>query len=430
VVSLIQQGITASEIEAVRLTLASAIKQDVSDLVIFDDHDPLGLAFYIQGIVRSGYVSSETNELALAGRLWVNEKLDDPEHLSVYKDRDLNAVALMLFSFHKRGAGEDGDYRFESLVNLFIDQRGAVCDNFFCSTLVSLALCYTNPGSVTLKSVSRFVDQQLEQNYALVLNDPKNLVVAYWWAQEDTQHTLKKKLLDSARSLVQRIQPSLDDLVYGSFILLEEVESMPRSDRSAVKTAVERALLSIDEHTVESLSPLGALHYGRDAATFVDDMEGYTSGHKPRLSRILISVGLILQAAYRKKLPAILSRRARSLQIFHAVVVSLLLFALTWFVWWGCVRLGLPADAKAPLKSREGWQIARGLGLLAANCAMAILLLSIVFWVYRFVVDLGIYGRCQDELAVLRRGWEVYTENLWALVALPAIMSLLVAVMT
>jgi hypothetical protein len=53
VVSVVQQGITPSEVEGVRLTLASALKQDVSDLVIFDDHDPLGLAFYIQGIVQS-----------------------------------------------------------------------------------------------------------------------------------------------------------------------------------------------------------------------------------------------------------------------------------------------------------------------------------------------------------------------------------------
>lgn len=306
VVSLIQQGITPSEVEAVRLTLASALKQDVSDLVIFDDHDPLGLAFYIQGIVQSGYVSSETNELAVAGRLWVNEKLEDPEHLSAYKDRDLNAVALMLYSFHKRGASEAGDGRFETLVNPFADQRGAVCDSFFCSTLVALALGVTNPASATLQSVRQFVDYQLNQNYGLVLNDPKNLVVAYWWAQESSQDSLKRKLLETAREVVQRLQPTLDELVYGSFILLEEAGTMARAERRLVKSAVERALLSIEEHTNESLSPLGALHYGRDAATFVDEMEGYSATHKPRLSRILISVGLILQAAYRQKLPALL----------------------------------------------------------------------------------------------------------------------------
>lgn len=429
-VSLVQQGITPSEVEGVRLTLASALKQDVSDLVIFDDHDPLGLAFYIQGIVQSGYVSSETNELAVAGRFWVNEKLEHPELLSAYKDRDLNAVALMLYSFHKRGAGEVGDARFHNLVGPFVDQRGAVCDSFFCSTLVCLALRVTNAGSEVLQTVSRFVHEQAERNYELVLNDPKDLVVAYWWAQESSDNGLKKKLLRSAREVVQRLQPTLDELVYGSFVLLEEVGDMARAERRVVKTAVERALLSIEEHTNESLSPLGALHYGRDASTFVDEMQDYSSAHKPRLSRILISVGLILQAAYRQKLPYLLSNRARWLQVYRAIPATLILLAVAWFVWWVAIRLGFPADAKTPLHSRDGWQIARGIGLLAGNSALGILLLSIVFWIYRFVVDLALYGRCQDELAVLKRGWEAYSANLWALVALPVIMSLLIAVMT
>ena len=429
-VSLMQQGMTPSEVEGVRLTLASALKQDVSDLVIFDDHDPLGLAFYIQCIVQSGYVSSETNELAVSGRLWVNEKLEQPELLSAYKDRDLNAVALMLYSFHKRGAGEQGDARFETLVSPFVDQRGAVCNSFFCSTLVSLALRVSNTGSATFQSVSRFVDDQLNQNYAVVLNDPKNLVVAYWWAQESSQDSLKKKLLTTAQEVVQRIQPTLDELVYGSFILLEEAGNMPRSQRRLVKNAVERALLSIEEHTNESLSPLGVLHYGRDAGTFVDEMEGYGSTHKPRLSRILISVGMILQAAYRQKLPALLSGRARGLQISRAALVGAVLLFFSWFVWWIAVRLGFPADAKTPLKSHDGWQIAFGIAIVLGDLLVVGVLLSIAFWLYRFIVDLGIYGRCQDEWEVLRGGWESFKNNLWLAFVLPTIISLLVAFMT
>lgn len=429
-VSLIQQGITPSEVEAVRLTLASALKQDVSDLVIFDDHDPLGLAFYIQGIVQSGYVSSETNELAAAGRLWVNEKLEDPEHLSAYKDRDLNAVALMLYSFHKRGASEAGDGRFETLVNPFADQRGAVCDSFFCSTLVALALGVTNPASATLQSVRQFVDYQLNQNYGLVLNDPKNLVVAYWWAQESSQDSLKRKLLETAREVVQRLQPTLDELVYGSFILLEEAGTMARAERRLVKSAVERALLSIEEHTNESLSPLGALHYGRDAATFVDEMEGYSATHKPRLSRILISVGLILQAAYRQKLPALLSSRARGLQIARAALITAALLVAAGLVWWAAVSLGFPADAKTPLKSRDGGQIALGILFFLLDLLVIGVLFSIVFWACRFIVDLGIYGRCQDELEVLRLGWESFKANLWPSLAVPMLTNFLVTFMT
>lgn len=426
-VSLAQPGITASEVEGVRLTLASAIKQDVSDLVIFDDHDPLGLAFYIRGILQSGYISSETNELAGAGRLWVNEKLENPELLSVYKDRDLNAVALLIYSFHKRGAGEIGDERFQNLISPFVDQRGAVCDSFFCSTLVCLALRIITPNSESLQSVSGFVNQELARNYPLVLNDPKNLVVAYWWAQESGQNSLKHKLLGSASDLVQKIQPTLDELIYGSFILLEEVGSISRSERRLVKNAVERALLSIEEYTNESLSPLGALHYGRDAATFVNEMEEYSSANKPRLSRILISVGLILQAAYRQKLPALLSGRARALQIYRAVPATAILLFLAWFVWWGGVRLGFPADAKTAFKSHDGWQIARGIGFLIGNSSLLTVETSILFWIYHFIVDLGLIGRCQDEWDVLRKGWESYVTSFWALIILPIVIALLAA---
>src|SRR4051794_20373963 len=102
-------------------------------------------------------------------------------------------------------------------------------------------------------------------SYELLLNDPKNLVVAYWWAEENSTEQLKEKLLGSDQQIVQRVQPTLDELIYGSFILLEEASKMTRRQRKLVRSAVERALLSIEEHTNESLSPLGTHHFGRDA---------------------------------------------------------------------------------------------------------------------------------------------------------------------
>lgn len=411
------------------MTLASALRRDVSDLVLFDDHDPLGLAFYIQGIVQSGYVSPETNELALAGQLWANEKLDNPELLSAYKDRDINAVALMLYSLKDAGSNET-DGRFERLVTPFIDQRGAVCDSFFCSSLVCLALRSTNASGGTLELVSHFVNNQLDQNYSLVLNDPKNLVVAYWWAQESSHPPLKAKLVHTARTLVQRVQPTLDELVYGSFILLNEAANMARHERRLVKTAVERSLLSIEEYTNESLSPLGVFHYGRDAARFVEEMEGYDAASKPRLSRILISVGLILQAAYRQKLPALLSRRARVLQVVRAAQALLIIMIFASLSSQAAVSLGFPGNAKTPLQSPDPWQVLRGIEVLLGDCFFAVILFSALFWSYRFVVDLGIRGCCQDELDVFRRGWHSFESNIWPLIALPIITGVLVALIT
>ena len=156
-------------------------------------------------------------------------------------------------------------------------------------------------------------------------------------------------------------------------------------------------------------------------------MEEYSSAQKPRLSRILISVGLILQAAYRQKLSSLLSARARGLQIYRAAQATLGLALLAWFVWWLAVRLGFPADAKTPLKSQDGWQIARGLGLLIGNCVLSVALVSIGFWIVTFVRELGVLGRCQDELEVLRRGWASF--NLWAYVGAPTVVNLVTALM-
>lgn len=254
--------------------------------------------------------------------------------------------------------------------------------------------------------------------------------MAYWWAQESSQQPLKTKLLHSARKLVQRIQPTLDELVYASFILLEETGNMARSERRLVKSAVERSLLSIEEYTNESLSPLGVSHYGRDAARFVEEMEGYSAAGKPRLSRILISVGLILQANYRRKLPVLLSHRARVLQIYRATQAVIVLIVFASLFWWAALKLGFPVDVKTPLQSRNGWQILHGVKLLVGDCAVAIVLLSMIFWAYRFIVDLGVRGCCQDELAVLNRGEEIIRRNFWPLVALPIITGVVVAVIT
>lgn len=94
------------------------------------------------------------------------------------------------------------------------------------------------------------------------------------------------------------------------------------------------------------------------------------------------------------------------------------------------MSLGFPADAKTPLKSHDGGQIALGILFFLLDLLVIGVLFSIVFWAYRFIVDLGIYGRCQDELEVLRRGWESFKANLWPSLAVPMLTNFLVTFMT
>jgi hypothetical protein len=132
--------------------IAAALNQDASNLVTIDDHDPLGVAFYVHAITQCKFASHETNDLALAARSWVDDKLEGTP-LSTYKDRDIAAIGLFLYTFHPHGAQKETDSRFAGIVEPLIDSCGGIFSNFFTSVLVGLALRSTNPEHVTTKHV-------------------------------------------------------------------------------------------------------------------------------------------------------------------------------------------------------------------------------------------------------------------------------------
>ena len=411
------------------VAITSALKHDVSVLELFDDHDPLGLAFYIHAIIACNYVSFETNELVEAGRLWALEKLTGESTLSVYKDRDVSAIALIIYSLP--GLPNDSDAaKLADFVRPFIDPAGGVFSSFFCSALVGLALRQTNPGDEAAQIVTDYINQQLLSRYSVVANDIKNLLLAYWWARDTQQQSLLDKLNLSARHIIADIQPNLDALVFASFILLEQAESFSRRERVPIKAAVENAMSSIEAHSKELLSPAVALAYDQDAATFPDDSRRSGLQGKPRLSRILIAVGLMLQRSYLEKSASLLSSKARGLQISRAALATVGLFFLMWFVWWIADKAGFPKDAKTLLRSHDGWQMAQGILVFVGNTVLGTVLLVIGFWIWRFVIDLAVRGRCHDELEVLRFGWGILAKNFWIAVALPMITNFLVMFMT
>ena len=108
----------------------------------------------------------------------------------------------------------------------------------------------------------------------------------------------------------------------------------------------------------------------------------------------------------------------------------MVLFFLAWSVWCIADKVGLPADAKTPLRSHDGWQMAQGILLFVANTALGIALVAIAFFIWRFVVDLGIYGLCQDEVEVVRRGSQSLAKHFWIAVAVPTLGNLIVTFLT
>jgi hypothetical protein len=409
--------------------ITSALKQDVSVLELFDEHDPLGLAFYIYAIVESNYVSIETNELAEAGRLWALEKLTGTTSLSVYKDRDVAAIALIVYTFRHRPS-DVGAAKLADFVRPFIDSIGSVFSNFFCSALVGLALRQTDATDDVTRAVTDYLDQQLSNCYSVVANDAKNILMAYWWARDTKQQAVLEKLNLSAKDIVADVQPSLDALVIASYVLLDQAELFSRKERRPIKAAVENALTAIEAYTHESLSPAVALAYDRDTATLPDELRRPGLEGKPRVSRILLAIALMLQRSYLQKSGSLLSSKERGLQISRAVLSATGLLLLLWFVFWLAERIGFPFDVKAALRSRNGIEILRGIGLIAANTATATFMLVIIFWMWRFVFDLGVVGRCRDEWEVLSFGWDSLAKNFWIAIILPLLISVLVALMT
>ena len=407
--------------------IAAALTQDASSLVTIDDHDPLGIAFYVHAITQCKFASHETNDLAIAARFWVDEKLEGTP-LSTYKDRDIAAIGLLLYTFHLHGAEKETDSRFAGIVEPLVDSCGGVFSNFFTSLLVGLALRSTNPEGVVTKRLVEFVNSELEHNWAGIVNDPKNLTLAYWWGRETQQQAVIKRLLETATEIAAEIQPNMDSIVYASYVLLEEAEKMTRKERSMVRDAVEAALRAITNYTTEALAPTLAAFYGKDASRSPDILEAYGHETKPRLSRILIAIGLMTQFSYSQKLASFLSARARALQLYRGAVGLIICLVLVVVFYWLGSRVSLPADIGPSLKSGKFLGIAQGVGLLIANLVFWSVVLLPLSFAFHLLVGLMIRGQFQDEAETMVHAWTSFKDHYRELILFPVVVTLLAAI--
>jgi hypothetical protein len=407
--------------------IAAALNRDASSLITIDDHDPLGIAFYVHAITECKFASHETNDLAIAARFWVDDKLKGAP-LSTYKDRDIAAIGLLLYTFQLHGAEKATDSSFAGIVEPFVDSCGAIFCNFFTSLLVGLALQNTNPEADVTKRVVEYVDDELQRNWASIVNDPKNLVIAYWWGRETHQQAVVDSLLVNAKQIAAEIQPGMDSVVYASYVLLEEAEKMTRKERSTIRDMVEASLRAINNYTTEALTPTLVEFYGKDASTSQDTLETYGQETKPRLSRILISIGLIMQFSYSRKLAAFLSPTARALQLWRgAVCVIICLILVVMFYWLGR-RVALPADTSFFLKSGKLPVVAKGMGLLLANLWFWSVVSLPLSFAFHFLNGLMIRGQFRDEVETVMHAWAYFKDHYRELILFPVAVTLLTSV--
>lgn len=425
-VSLTEKASSPSTDDAL-VALTAAMNQDVSSLVTIDEHDPLGIAFYVYAITYCKFASHETNELALAARFWVDEKLAGSS-LSAYKDRDIAAIALLLYSFNIHGSVKDTDARFAGIVEPFIEGSGGVFSNFFTSVLVGMALLRTNAVEPVTKRVAGFVNGELERNWITIRNDPKNLPLAYWWGRETRQPSVIKQVLPSAKEIAANIQPDMDSTVYSSYVLLEEAKSMSRKERHVVRETAESALRAITSYTTESVAPALAAYYGNDSSRSVEILERYRHELKPRFSRILVAIGLITEFLYVHNLAVLLSTRARTLQIYRGSVAAIACLLCLALVYWLGSCISLPVNITPLFKSGDFISIVRGVCFLLADLVFwSVVLLPLNFAVH-FIFGLIITGRFQDEAETIGKAWSYFTEHYRELIFLPVLVTVLTAI--
>jgi len=383
--------------------IVSAICEDVQMVKDFDDHDPLGLAFYVHSLLRTGYTHLLLDSLPDAARFWVEEKVIDGI-VSPYLDRDLAAIGLITFSLCRyRTCPDIDDERLTSLTEPHFRDNKGLFGSFFSTVLVGLGLQARVPQSHLCERFSTYIDAQLRDHAHTIFNDPKNLFAAHLWAVE----TGATSILETLRHECAMWALSRDCLpreqVYLSYILLEEAGQMPRSKRPRIKQCVEDSLKFVHTQSVESVfAPDIVEQYSYDVASRPEMLEQYGHPARPRLSRIMLSIGLVLERHYSLSGRLLFSRQTWLESTLRGIAYGALLLAMASLVYWLSGLAGIPFSLRTALVSKDLLAI---LGVffvkLPVNLAWISVLVLLIISAFMFLHQLSLTGRRSSELEVI-----------------------------
>jgi len=310
IVNAIRDDVAAADC----ITVGDCTRADV------DDHDPLGLAFYTYALLETGYTNQELASFIDSWRYWVEETVSDGI-VSPYTDRDLAAIGLIVFALCKHRTCPDVNGRLTPLTEKhFSDNRG-LFDNFLATVLVALGLRRLPAEAALHERFARYVNAQLRDHADTIFNDYKNVLVAYMWAKEIQAEDLLRKVRQAALNGVSREDILPRDLVYLTYVLFEEIENLPRAEKLRVKECVVESLRFIQTYSFEAGFSRDILEEFRDdiALSPVDVMRQYGYSRRPRLSRILLAVGHMIEQRYALKPHLLLSGGQRKRQLLRVI---------------------------------------------------------------------------------------------------------------
>lgn len=383
--------------------IITAIRSDWSSVMDVDEHDPLGIAFYVHALLSTGYSDPWLDSLPSSARHWVEDKVNKG-NLSAYIDRDLGAVGLITYSLWKYDTLPNIDTtRLLEIVEPYYATGKGFFDNIFITILIGLglrALCYD---STVFRKCAEHVRFELGYNLSVILNDPKNFYVLYLWAKETDDRKLTETLRrESQQRVLNAISiPTLDRLYY-SYVLLNELGSLSGSFRLQVKRLVNENLRFVQLSTIESSTQELLEVYGTDLMMDPENMEYFGRSPKPRISRVALSVGLELLALYsRTKFGLFESERPNVLLRGVAYAVLSMLVIVLLF----CVRsqFGVPYDLITPVGHADIVVLLVTVFLkLPANVLWISAIVTACVSAVSFLYKMSITGELSREIDVFR----------------------------
>jgi hypothetical protein len=395
----------------------------------FDGHDSLGSAFYFYAYLKSGYVSLQFNLPPPTMLLWIQDKVHRGD-IFPYIDKEAAAIGLGIYALCKYHKGcPDVREEFASLIEPhFVSSRG-LYGNFLASVMVALGLRAVGSDASVLEGLKTYIDYQLRNNPNTVFNDPKNLVVAHMWAKEIQAEDILRAIVNEAMDRSSREETLPRDRVYYSYVLFEEIRTIPRKERYRVKEWIEESLSFLYATSIESVFPPGVVDaYNHDVVTTPAGMRGYPV--KPRLSRIMLSVGLMIDRKYDSEGSLLFSNQNQLLRFTRGIVYPVLLLVFLASFIYVTGKIGLPISIKRDVESHEFIRILRAISLkLPVDVAWMSAVIILLCWAAFVFYYICLSARTDNEItatkltfAFLKRNWGVEVV-LAAAVALAAALS-------
>lgn len=398
-VSLIEADDLPDDSQDWATSLRAVVSADISPLGSFDENDPLGFAFYTLVLLRTGAVTRANEKLLATARQWAEAKLDS-DKLSVYRDRDLGALGVIVYAFAEYEIPLANERRLEEIALQESDGHSLIFDSFFLTSLIALGMAKTADGCPPqfIAAIEVAILSELER----LRNDPKALLAGFWFARSIQRTDLSDPLFRVAEEMIFISRTNqLDGRLCCAAILLEKMEEMP------VKRRLQLARFAQD-----CIKSVGIEAAGDGVRDMLLVEEGYLSSESPHVSKILVSVGLLCRDTLERKSSLLLTKWARTAQIIRGLFFAIPAVLLAIGVLWAAGRIRPPHPIISEMLAAPSFSTAAfALVLLLTYTALAGVFAFALLAVFELLVQLAILGKRRDEFAAFGHAWLSLREN-------------------